>query len=43
MFSRPSFGKSDLNGICSNLWAGKFYERDLYNYQTWPSAMSERY
>lgn len=43
MFSRPSFGKSDLNGICNDLWAGKFYERDLFNFQTWPEVMRTRY
>ncbi len=42
MFKRPSFGKSDLNGICGDLWAGKFYERDLYNFQTWPEVMRNR-
>lgn len=25
MFSKPSFGKTDLNGLCSELWAGRFY------------------
>lgn len=43
MFSRPSFGKSDLNGICNDLWAGKFFERDLYNFDTWPECMKPRY
>lgn len=43
MFKRPSFGKSDLGGICGNLWAGKFYERDLYNFYTWPENMCKRY
>lgn len=42
MFAKPSFGKSDLNGICDNLWAGKFYERDLFNFATWPDIMVPR-
>jgi hypothetical protein len=42
MFYKQSFGKIDLNGLCSELWAGKFYERDLYNFQTWPSDMRNR-
>lgn len=43
MFNKPSFGKTDLNGICTDLWAGKFYERDLFNFQTWPEEMKPRY
>ena len=27
LFQKPSFGKSNLNGLTSDLWAGKFYER----------------
>lgn len=42
MFNKPSFGKYDLNGICDDLWAGRFYERDLFNFQTWPDVMRSR-
>lgn len=42
MFNQPSFGKSDLNGLCSELWAGKFYERDLFNFATWPDMFRNR-
>ncbi len=42
MFYRPSFGKNDLGGICSELWAGKFEERDLFNLTTWSECMAPR-
>lgn len=43
MFTKPTFGKSDLNGLCHELWAGKFYERDMFNFQTWPEHMRKRF
>lgn len=30
-FDEPSFGKSDLGGLCDNLWGGKFDFRELLN------------
>jgi hypothetical protein len=27
LFEKPSFGKINLNGLCQDLWAGKFHER----------------
>ena len=41
-FDEPSFGKNDLNGLCDNLWGGKFDFRDLLNLTTWPELFAER-
>ena len=42
IFSKPSFGKNDLNGLCTNLWGGKFRYKDLMNLDTWLICFRER-
>lgn len=36
IFDKPSFGKTDLGGLCSNLWGAKFRFKELLNIETWP-------
>lgn len=42
LFKKPSFGKGNMNGICDELWGGKFSERQLFNFHTWPSKFESR-
>ncbi len=42
IFEKPSFGKGDLNGLCDNLWGGKFRYKDLMNLDTWAKCFRER-
>ena len=42
MFEKPSFGKTDLGGLCSNLWGGKFRFKEILNLDFWPKYFRER-
>lgn len=42
IFDKPSFGKTDLGGLCSNLWGGKFRFKELLNIELWPEFFRER-
>ncbi len=42
IFEKLSFGKTDLGGLCSNLWGGKFRFKELLNIELWPKYFKKR-
>lgn len=42
IFEKPSCGKTDLGGLCTNLWGGKFRFKQLLNIELWPKYFRER-